>query len=271
MHELSPLADLAPEDRALAAPEDEGEEVERRRPGVGEARDRPGEGRPHDLHVLKPVQDAGAELRRLDGYEDGCQTGPGRLAEVLLDARARLRRGHVARDHDHHVVRDIALPVVGEERGAVGRGENVLVPDHWLAVRVLPERRREHRLPEAVLGIVLGHRDLAKDHVLLARDLVRGKRRMQDGVGEEVDRDLELLAREVDVVDGPVEGRVGVDVAAIRLDRRGDLPACAPGRALEEHVLQEMGQPRAELARPRGCFRSSPRPAPRRGPRMGRA
>ena len=63
---------------------------------------------------------------------------------------------------------------------------------------------------------------------------------MEDGVGQEVDGDGGMLARQVDVVNSAVESRVGVEVTAVRLDGRGDLAAGATPGALEQHVLKVM-------------------------------
>ena len=106
----------------------------------------------------------------------------------------------------------------------------------------------EQRLAEPLVGIVKAHVDLAQDHLLLLGHLPLGQRRAERGVGQQVHGDRGVLRRHVDVVDGAVEGGVGVDVAAMRLDRGGDLPPRPALRALEQHVLEEMRQPRAEVA-----------------------
>jgi len=116
-----------------------------------------------------------------------------------------------------------------------------------MAVRMRPKRRRKQGFAETLIGVVMRHRDLAQNHVALAGDLVGGQCRVQRSVGEQVDRDGDMLRGQVDVVDRAVESRVGVDVAAMRLDRRTDLATGASLRALEQHVFEKVRKARAEV------------------------
>ena len=166
---------------------------------------------------------------------------------MLLNREAGLGGADIARNDDHNVVRHVPLPVIGQEGVAISGLENLLVADDRLTVGMLPERRCEERLPHAVVGIVPRHRDLAQDDFLFPEHLVRGQRRMEHGVGEHVDGNLEVLAGKVDVIHGPVEGRVGVDVAAVRLDGRRDIAPVAPRGSLEQHVLKVMGETGSQL------------------------
>ena len=120
--------------------------------------------------------------------------------------------------------------------------------DDRLAIRMLAKRRSEQRVPNPIVRVVLRHRDLAQDDVLLLHALVGRQRRVQHRIREQIDRDRRVFAGQVDVIDRAIEGRVGVDVAAVRLDRRRDVASRAPLGALEQHVLEVMREPGAEVA-----------------------
>ena len=90
-----------------------------------------------------------------------------------------------------------------------------------------PEVLRE-QLVDEIVGRVLDHLDLFEDHLLLALDLVGRERRAQDDVGEEVDRERQVLVEHLDVVARVFLGRERVELAADRVDRLRDvLGACA--------------------------------------------
>ena len=111
---------------------------------------------------------------------------------------------------------------------------------------MLAEGGRKKLLAEPVIRVVLPHVDLAQDDVALANHLVGGQRGVQHGISEHIDGDASMLGRDVDVIHRAVEGRVGVEVAAVRLDGQGDFATRAPLGALEQHVFEEMGETRPE-------------------------
>ena len=205
---------------------------------MGEAGDLPAEAGAGDLHILGQMLVAAGELRGFVGHEHGREPGARGLAKMLRDGRAGRRRVEITGDDQHEVVRHVAGPVVGLQVVAGTGGEDVAVADDGLAVGMRAEGGLEQRLRQPLVGVVEAHVDLAQDDFLLLRHFLRGQRGVQHGVGEQVDGDSGVLRRHVDIVDGAVERRVGVDVAAMRLDGRGDLPAGAAFRALEEHVLE---------------------------------
>ena len=86
--------------------------------------------------------------------------------------------------------------------------------------------------------------DLLAHDLDLALQLARIEGRAGHHVRQHVHALGEELRRQHDVVDGLVEARPRVDLAAARLDRPGDLPGSAPGGALEQHVLVQMRQAR---------------------------
>jgi hypothetical protein len=166
---------------------------------------------------------------------------------LLFDDRTD-GRGVKGADGDHHkIVGHVARPIVGQQVIARGGGKHIAIADDGVPIRMLPERGGKQVFAEPVIGIVLPHVDLAQDDVAFARHLAGGQRGVQDDVGKEIDGHGRVFGGQVDVINGAIEGGVGIDVAAQRLDAGGNLTAGATRGALEQHVFEIMGETRAEL------------------------
>ena len=96
-------------------------------------------------------------------------------------------------------------------------------------------------LVDEVVGVVLVHLDLFEDDALLAGDVFGGEGGVEDEVGEKVECGGNILVEHLDVeADGLFAGE-GVEVAADGVDLAGELLGGARGGALEDHVLDEVG------------------------------
>ncbi len=82
---------------------------------------------------------------------------------------------------------------------------------------------------------------LLPDHLALALDLDRLVRRVEEGVSEELERPPGVLLGHGRDIGRRLEGGGGVQVAAELLHDAVHLPAPMALAALEEHVLEEMG------------------------------
>ena len=112
----------------------------------------------------------------------------------------------------------------------MGRPSGVSPPAH-----LVPD------LADVVAGRVEVHVDLLDDHALLALELLLVEARVQEHVGEDVDRDRRRPRGALDVVGGQLLAREGVELAADAVDLAGDVArGGAPLGALEEHVLGEV-------------------------------
>ena len=89
------------------------------------------------------------------------------------------------------------------------------------------------------------HPDLFEDDAPLGLDLLGAERGVPHDVGEDVEREPEVLVGHADVERRVLLGGEGVHVAADRLHRVGDVGGAAGVGALEEQVLEEVA--RAEL------------------------
>ena len=103
-----------------------------------------------------------------------------------------------------------------------------------------PDLRREEVVDD-VVGRVLDHPDLLQDHRLLALQLLGVEERVQQDVGQEIDRERQVLVEHLHVEAGVLLGGEGVHLAAHRVHRAGDVLGAAGGGALEDEVLDQVG------------------------------
>ena len=103
----------------------------------------------------------------------------------------------------------------------------------------VPEALREE-LVHQVVGRVLDHLDLFEDHLLLALHVFRLESGMKHEIRQHVERRRQVLVEDLDVVAGVFLGSERVEVSAERVDLLGDVFRRTRGRALEEHVLDEV-------------------------------
>jgi hypothetical protein len=83
--------------------------------------------------------------------------------------------------------------------------------------------------------------DFLQDHRALAFQLGFLEGRVLQDVGEDVEREGDILLQHLGVVGGAFARGIGVEMAADRLDLLGDGERAAPFGALERHVLEKMG------------------------------
>ena len=103
-------------------------------------------------------------------------------------------------------------------------------------------------LVHEIVGRVLDHLDLFEDDLLLAPDFFVDERRPHDDVGEQVDGERQVLVEHLDVVARVLLRRERVQLTADRVDRLGDVLCRSGIGALEEHVLDEVGDPALRVA-----------------------
>jgi len=105
---------------------------------------------------------------------------------------------------------------------------------------IFPETLREELVDQIVRG-VLDHLDLFDDDFLLALEVRAAERRVQHDVRQNVERERQMLVEHLDVVARVFLRRKRVELPADRVDRLSDVLRRPGGRALEEHVLDEVG------------------------------
>ncbi len=109
-----------------------------------------------------------------------------------------------------------------------------------LAQRMVRPEQRAGDVLRDLAGLVLVHPDFFLDDAALARDLRRRERRAQQHVAQHVDNQRQVRGAGPCVVTRHLFRGEGVEITADALDRLGNFPRVALGRALEEHVLEKM-------------------------------
>jgi hypothetical protein len=79
--------------------------------------------------------------------------------------------------------------------------------------------------------------------VLLPPQLILVEQRLRQDVGQQVYGQWHMVLEHACIVGGRFGGGGSVQLAADILDLLGDVAGASPGRALERHVLEKMGDP----------------------------
>ncbi len=137
--------------------------------------------------------------------------------------------------------------------------------EHRPAVRMSAVERLHDRQLEGVPGIVVQRRQLFENDGPLGLDLPRLEAQSAHPVGLDPQRFLPAVGGEAELVEGGVVAGVGVVVAAELPGAAVDLAGTVAGRALEHHVLEEVGD-----AQHRGLFGCGARPVADHGRDDGR-
>ena len=137
--------------------------------------------------------------------------------------------------------------VEARDRLACHALDRLLGSEHLAPERVVGEDRVREQFVDEVVGRVVAHVDLFEDDVSLRVDVAGPQRSGPDDLGEDVDREIELVVGNSDVERRHLLCREGVHVAADGLDCVRDLGRAALGGALEQQVLEEVAG--AELGR----------------------
>ena len=140
---------------------------------------------------------------------------------------------------DNDVPRRVGGPVVAGERAAADRGDDLGGADHRPSERVVAEDGLREEVVHELLRRVLVHRDLLEHDLALLVDLGEGGR--EDHVGHHLERRLDVVVGDARVDDGVLARGRGVQLRAHGVEGLRDLLRLEPPRALEQQVLDEVG------------------------------
>jgi hypothetical protein len=140
---------------------------------------------------------------------------------------------------DHDVARRVGAAVVTGERATADRGDDLRRADDRPPERMVGEDCLREEIVHELLRRVLVHRDLLEHDLPLLVDL--GERGGEDHVGHHLERRLDVMIRDAGVDDGVLAGGRSVQLGAHGVERLGDLLRVEAARALEQEVLDEMG------------------------------
>ena len=245
MHELTLLAEFAPKQGAVTGAEHAEEKVRRETAFVEITRDAPAGDALHGADLADEVGPSDTALRGLELIRSLSERAAGETTEPAFGGGEGFLGRHAATKCEHHVGRHVTSGMISPEVVRRDADEEVTMADDGLAERMRTDGLLEHRLREHLIMLVIAHGDLTQDDLALHARVSIGDERIEDHVGDGLHRGLETLLRGVDVIHRPVEGRVGVGRTATAMDGVGELPVREASGALEDHVLQVVGDPRA--------------------------
>ena len=160
--------------------------------------------------------------------------------------RQGVGRLDVADHHHEQVVGNVAVAVVGADVVRLEFVENLRVTDDGETAWITCVGRFKEALAGAPAGIVAAHVHFAADDLQLLVQLGFGEAGVLHDVAQNINGDPGSGVGNVDVIDGAVEGSVGVHVAAGVLDFLVNAAAGAAGGAFEKHVFENVGKAGAE-------------------------
>jgi hypothetical protein len=148
----------------------------------------------------------------------------------------------IARGRDHDVAACIHLPVVRREHSLRHVRDHVGGADHGPSECMPPEHGLGEEVVHELLRRVLVHRDLLEDDVTLGIEV--GERGREDHVGHHVQCRLDVSVGHARIHHRVLARRGRVQLAAEPVEDLGDLLRGVGTRALEEQVLDEVGDTR---------------------------
>ena len=143
-----------------------------------------------------------------------------------------------ARRRDDDVGADVARPVVGGDVGDRHRADDLRGAEDPAPERRVAVDRVGEDVVHAVGGLVLVHRDLLDHDLALGVDV--GEGRLQEHLGEQVERLLRVLVEEAGVELGRLLARRRIRRRPEGVEVLGDLDRRVALGPLEEQMLQEM-------------------------------
>ncbi len=247
MHDGEVFAQGLVEMRAAPAAEDHGRDIERRDIRMRRRGDMPGHVQPREFSREFAVRDTPAQLRRLLRNEDRRETAAWMRGEEFGQLRMHGIGIDIADHDEEHIVRHVTALVVGHHFIALQAVEDVEIADDRMPAGMFAESGGEERLAAHAIRVVHAHGEFAADDLLFLGVFLHGQGGIHHRIGQQIERDRHAFGRDIDPVNRPLEGGVGIDVAAGILDALGKGAGAAGRRPLEQHVLEEMRQPGAEM------------------------
>ena len=163
--------------------------------------------------------------------------------EELLDRLEDLHLADVPGDRHDQVVRGVPIPVVPVEVAQPDAPDRLGGAENRRPQRMAAPEGSDEHLVDEVVGVVVRFAELLQDDAALDLDVVGLERRREHDIAQQIHRFRETAVERVRVEAGVLLRREGVDVPAQAIDRPRDLDGRTAAGALEEDMLQEVGDP----------------------------
>ena len=158
-----------------------------------------------------------------------------------------LFRIHIAYHNEGEIVRDVTRFVILHHLLLSELVVNLEFADDWKPVGMPLIRRRKKKETDHPIGIVHSHRELAPDDFLLFFVFVRRQGGIHHRIAQNLERRADAIFRHVNPEDRAIEGGIGIYITANVLNTLGNLIGRSRFRPFEQHVLENVGQSRAEV------------------------
>ena len=112
--------------------------------------------------------------------------------------------------------------------------------DDGMAAGVVLKEGLEEKLAGGGVGIVPAHVNLAPDHFALGFEILLRETGKEGQLEEDMDKGVTGSAGTIDVVDGPIQGGVGIPLPSRGVDAGGQFRSRKGIRAFEHHVFEEV-------------------------------
>ena len=171
-----------------------------------------------------------------------CATPGQPRAEKLPSQRHHPAVVDIAGHREDHPLGGVAAQVEGAQLVTGHRRDRIDAADHRPTERMVTEDCGKEHVADGVLGIVVAHRDLLEHDVALEFDVRRRADSVENDIGHQVYRQLEVVIEHVGVVAGVLPGGESVQLATDGVDRPGDVDRASRRGALEQQMLQEVSR-----------------------------
>jgi hypothetical protein len=156
-------------------------------------------------------------------------------------------RVHIANNHEGEIIGDVTRFVILHHLLLRKLVVDLQLADDRKPVRMPLIRRPKKEQANHAIGVIHAHGELAPDDFLLFVVFVRRQGGIHHSVAQHLQRGANAIFRHVDPKNRPIERSVGVDVTPDVLDTLSNLIRRLCFRSLEQHMFQNVGQPRAEM------------------------
>jgi len=161
--------------------------------------------------------------------------------ERLADGVGQALVLEVARRGDHEVRRLVGVAEVLDQHREVHARHRATGSLDRPAEGVVPPERLAEDVVHQLVGRVVDHLDLFVDDLALLLDFLRDELGMPHDVRQQVHGDVQVLVEDLEVEAGVLLRGEGVHLAAHGIDDERDVLGAAGLRALEQEVLDEVG------------------------------